>query len=146
VGQHYTTDKVKELLKDISDKLFEFTKLVQNDIDTHDIETKSLHKYYQMLNEQYVKELNDKIVYIHNPIITEGYLHLNVNGRYEVNGIVLTSGDPIEIFKDDAYYVTFLDYAGQYAGGYYAFHFPNFVLEGAKVRVRGNLNHTKNED
>lgn len=131
------TDQAMALLKDLSNKLKELSTF-QQQYQAHDVDTKSLQKYLQMLDEQYGQEMIEKIDYLQNPILTEGELHLNLNGRYEVNGWELTKGDYIEIFMDDAFYVTHLDYAGQYAGGYYAFHFPNLPLEGVKVRIRKN--------
>jgi len=145
LNQNTSVRKASELLQEISLKIKEFSQLVKIDNESPDVDTRSLQVYFKMLDEQYMQDLIKKITYINYPIITEGFLHRNENGRYEVNGIELTSGDPIEILRDDTYYATFIDYAGQYGGGYYAFHFPNFVLEGAKVRVRGNPHYTKSK-
>ena len=48
-----------------------------------------------------IDEISCTLNYLENPIKTRGTLHKNKNGRYEVNGIELTSGCGLEFLAND---------------------------------------------
>lgn len=82
--------------------------------------------------------------------ITEGRLHKNERGRYEVNGVELTCGSGIDFMCDDGNHDTWdddgniikspywkyssIESAEKY-GGYYLTAAPSIPLEGLYVRV-----------
>ncbi|WP_096199738.1 DUF5348 domain-containing protein [Bacillus sp. FJAT-45350] len=142
-------EKVKQAndtLQLISKNLKEFTEIMNeleevDSIEEMDIHNRSTYIYLQILHEQYISQLQNSIDYMEKEVLVEGKLHLNINGKFEVEGHEIENGDSIELLlgedeEKQAYQTTTLEYAGQYGGGYYAYHYPNFKLEGAMVRIR----------
>lgn len=138
---------LKSKLISISKELQEFQTslqtISQQEKDRMNEEERAIYFHLMNVETEHVSPLVKDVEYLNKKIIAEGPLHLNDNGKFELKGMELSHGQAVEIFLDHhkdqfkhTYYVTHLEYAGQYGGGYFAFHFPNLRLEGVKARVR----------
>ena len=94
-------------------------------------------------------DVSYSLAYINSPIKAEGVLHQNNSGRYEFNGIELTSGHGLEyLATDDHHYKhdehgecinvpywrsSTIEYSGN---NYYIVGDLDLELEGLKVRIR----------
>lgn len=62
-----------------------------------------------------LSQVKDTLEWINQPILAEGYLTKNANGRYELDGIELTSGHPIEAWvNDDGWIKTRIEHRKDY--------------------------------
>ena len=80
-----------------------------------------------------------ELSYLSRPFSLEGIISLNDNGRYELNGYELTSGQGIEVLIFDPYHGAETWYAGsiEHNGtNFYLVGRPWVVLNGAKARIR----------
>jgi len=76
---------------------------------------------------------------MNKPIITEGYLKKNDNGRYELNDYELTSGDPLDVWLDDDYYNSggyWLSTRMEHKNGDYYAVGVSSSLNGVKARIK----------
>lgn len=79
------------------------------------------------------------IDYMNRPILADGILRQNGNGRYEAGGREFTSGSVLEALIDDGRYdcphwvVSRIEHDGT---RYYLYGYKNIVLDGLKVRFR----------
>lgn len=144
---NFAKEKVANASVQIEEFLNTLSEIEMNhELKEADIETRSLYFHLKHLSDQLAKPFTKEVEYLQKNITAEGTLHLNENGKYEINGFEIQNGSPIEIYIDHdqeeqkhSYYTTRLEYAGQYGGGYFAFHFPNLKLEGVKARIREGL-------
>jgi hypothetical protein len=85
-------------------------------------------------------DINRQIGYLSKPIITEGELTKNSEGRYELpNGYYFTSGSVCEVLYHSSFgglrwVYTTIEHNGE---DYYFTSLKNISLSGAKVRIRG---------
>lgn len=83
--------------------------------------------------------VSGELDYLNRPFCLEGTLSMNDNGRYELNGYELTSGQGLEVLIFDPYHEKETWYAGsiEHNGtSYYLVGRPWVVLSGAKARIR----------
>ncbi|WP_421385551.1 DUF5348 domain-containing protein (plasmid) [Bacillus salacetis] len=87
-----------------------------------------------------LKDINDDMQYLAKPIIEEGVLSKQSNGRYAISGgSELTSGSLVEVFVydrwDDSHIwaKTRIEHTN---GDYYFYDFEEVTLAGARVRRR----------
>lgn len=99
-----------------------------------------------VMNElQRMRDRMDGIVstvkYLEKPVMYEGNLWMNQNGRYVVDGLELSCGSVVEILIWDEeegrsdWAVTRIEHSSQH-GGYYAYGYPGVSLQGTLARVR----------
>jgi hypothetical protein len=144
-GDRGMTDKLNEIKKDlysILPKLKQLSQIIE-DLPSSgfgdDEEQRLLVKEYR-----YLDSLMDDIVthaeYLTCDVVTEGYLQLNKNGRYECSGIELQSGSIVELYiysesmEQPDWMVTRLEYTRE--KGYYALDYPDLELNGVRARIR----------
>lgn len=71
---------------------------------------------------------------INKPIRAKGYLQKNSNGRYELDGIELTSGSPIEAWDQE--YEEWIATRIEHREDYYIYHLKDQDPQATLVRIR----------
>ncbi|AKA71948.1 DUF5348 domain-containing protein [Clostridium scatologenes] len=92
--------------------------------------------------EKVIEDLEDfiKTMEHYSKKTKEGYLELNSNGRYELKGIELTCGYPVELWNDKSHSWNDgrIGHSEEY-GGYYFYNYDEehaMLSDGIKARVR----------
>lgn len=93
-------------------------------------------EYQRILSK--LDEVSGTLNYLKQPIAHEGTLHLQKNGRYEVDGVELTCGSPLEILVQDEGddYPAWVASRIEANNGYYFVARRNLPLEGKRARIR----------
>ena len=140
-------------MADLFKKIFTYTKMLNDHLKTFldecdkllectdrsalSVEERSNLILLQQLQAK-IWELNSSLAKLTKPVLVEGILIKNENGRYEVEGLELTSGQYIEYFRDD-------EFGGHYVPSQIEYHGQDYYIvglgkekpiEGLKVRIR----------
>ena len=111
---------VKEIMTELSDLNISIQKILYHtefeeydDLSGLDIDDTSAEELY-LVDELRVildklADVSHTIKYLERPIKVEGALHKNANGRYEVNGIELSSGYGLEYLSLDDRHMRYND-------------------------------------
>ncbi|NMM64370.1 DUF5348 domain-containing protein [Clostridium sp. P21] len=92
--------------------------------------------------EKVIEDLEDftRTIEHYSKLTKEGYLELNRNGRYQLKGIELTCGYPVEIYNRE--YNEWNDGRIEHSSDYNGYYFYNYdeehisLNDGMKARVR----------
>lgn len=152
---------VKEIMTELSDLNLSIQKILYHtefedydDLSGLDIDYTSAEELYLMDELRGIldklSDVSRNLKYLERPIKSEGVLHKNSNGRYEFNGIELSSGYPLEYLATDDRHMRYDDNDNYIVTPYWAYgrieHNGNdyyifgaskgLELEGLKVRIR----------
>lgn len=79
-------------------------------------------------------DIKSMIEWLDKPIRAKGYLHKNSNGRYEIDGIELTSGHPLEAW--DNRFEEWIRTRIEHHTDYYIYHLKSQDIQDTLVRIR----------
>lgn len=111
---------VKEIMTELSDLNVTIQKILYHtefeeydDLSGLDIDDTSAEELY-LVDElrcilDKLSDVSHNLKYLEQPIKSEGVLHKNRNGRYEFNGIELSSGYPLEYLATDDRHMRYND-------------------------------------
>ena len=111
---------VKEIMTELSDLNVSIQKILYysdfenyDDLSGLDIDYASAEELY-LVDEfrsilDKLSDVSHNLKYLQLPIKSEGVLHKNNNGRYEFNGIELSSGYPLEYLATDDWHMRYND-------------------------------------
>lgn len=126
---------IKRLLREVDYQYEEYLESVQIDESNPD-EVQLMTEYMSVLKR--LESITWDLDYFKQPIAHEGTLHMNRNGRYEVDGVELTCGSPLEVLVQDSE-----DDSPEWVAsrieadhGYYFVARRNLPLEGKRARIR----------
>lgn len=127
--------RIKEVLKESG--YLEFGEM-DVDYDNNNPDESFLATELQRLLH-YLDDVHSTISYLQQPIIHEGYLQLQDNGRYVCDGVELTCGSALEVLIED-YFDNHLEWVASRLeadhGQYYLVVKPNLKLDGIRARIR----------
>ena len=152
---------VKDIMTELSDLNLSIQKILYHtkfedydDLSGLDIDYTSAEELY-LVDElrtilDKLDDVSHNLKYLERPIKSEGVLHKNRNGRYEFNGIELSSGYGLEYLNADDRHMRYDDNDNYIVTPYWAYgrieHDGNdyyivgaskgLELEGLKVRIR----------
>lgn len=122
--------KINEDLKRIGENEDEF------ELENFDADERFEHQILRDIASK-ADEISSLFEYMNKPVVAEGVLQKNQEGRYKIAGTeyYFTSGSPIEIWdqEEQTYWKTRIEHSGN---DYYAVYFNELTLEGVKARVR----------
>lgn len=80
-------------------------------------------------------DMTDSLKFLQKPVLAEGALRKQPNGRYHVDGVELTSGQRLELYDedDDVFYPTALEHSEDY---YIVLLGRDVAIESKLVRIR----------
>lgn len=86
----------------------------------------------------HMDDIHGTLKYLQRPIAHEGILHMNQNGRYEVDGVELTCGSPLEVLVHDegSDYPEWVASRIEADHEYYFVARRNLPLEGKRAKIR----------
>lgn len=133
------SESATELIRPLKRIVKEYAQIEDNTDRTvlNEDELYMFHMLYKAVDN--IEDAVSVLEKMSKPVLIEGCLEKNKNGRYELNGYELTSGAPIEIWsKDDYYeiggswYSTRIEHNGE---DYYAVG-EKCSLDGMKARIK----------
>lgn len=129
------TDESLNLLHHLERFLNDYQKLEESTNQTalNEDDLYDFNMLYRIADKSHdiVKEIKQ----MNKPVLAEGYLEKNENGRYELNGYELTSGAPVEIWSEDDYY--------DVGGSWYSTRIEHNGEDYYAVGEKGSLNGKK---
>ena len=133
------TTNIQELMKSANDTLKavqRFEDAFENVEHRYDPEAVSVDERSQFIQLRRIYDaaldMTDSLKFLQKPILAEGALRKQPNGRYHVDGVELTSGQRLELYDedDDVFYPTALEHN---SNDYY------IVLLGRDVSIESKL-------
>lgn len=126
---------IKHLLREVDYRYEEYLESVQIDESNPD-EVQIMTEYLNVL--KHLENVTWALDYLEQPIAHEGTLHMNQNERYEVDGVELTCGSPLEVLVHDegSEYPEWVASRIEADHGYYFVARRNLPLEGKRARIR----------
>lgn len=105
-----------------------------------DEDTRFMISELRLLGYQHIEKVVSQLRYLQKKVRYEGRLHVNGNGRYELDGYELSSGSVVEVWAERydepaQWHIVRIEHSHQH-GGYYAYQWPELKLDGLKARVR----------
>lgn len=133
-------DKATNLLHELE----RFLKDYQNMVDSTDCTSLTEEELYETSKLYEVSERFDEAVRLikqmNKPVLAEGYLTKNENGRYSIGSVEFTSGSTIELWEEDDYYSCggyWITTRIEHSGDYYAVALGKDIsLEGKRARAK----------
>lgn len=134
-------EQIYEVLKDINGKINRLTDWNGDVIRDIDLPTNATldDKFNRDTALSILSRLSDikiDLDWLHKPILAQGYLLKNENGRYKVKGQELTSGHPLDYYDKDfeEWKHSRVEHNGD---DYYIYHYGRErSIEGLLVRIR----------
>lgn len=137
-------DQVKAALKRLEIRLEEAiqeTQRLEYETDQGKLSPEQLFEYEQLLGiGANLEEALTRWKYLQKPVVAEGFLRKNENGRYEIEGREFTSGESIEVlisdpgFDETAWVKSRVEHNGQ---DYYLVGYEKIPMDGLMARQRG---------
>lgn len=103
------------------------------EFDYDDSEEKYRHDAARTITDK-LGDIKSIIEWVNKPVRAEGYLQKNGNGRYELSGIELTSGYPIDAW--DQNYQEWVTTRIEHSGDYYIYHLKDQEITDTVVRIK----------
>jgi hypothetical protein len=136
--------RAKQAVGDIEYQLKQTVKALQDMEDgtsrseLNDNELMQYYAFWRIKNK--LEDALAEIEYLKKPVVAEGTLYKNEQGRYEIDHLhYFTSGSPIEIYIYDDFEERYYWYKSRVEhkdGDYYVVGYDG-PLEGLKARIRG---------
>ena len=93
------------------------------------------HKHNVALSLVYkLDEIKSTLEWMRKPVRAEGYLQRNSNGRFELDGIELTSGSPIDAWDEE--YEEWITTRIEHHEDYYIYHLREQDPQDTLVRIK----------
>lgn len=129
------------MLKEQLQRLINDFNKLENNTDQSSLNADDLYIFdsiYQITDKSH--DIVKIIEYMNKPIISEGYLTKNNNGRYELNGYELSSGHPLDVWEKDDFYInggSWVRTRIEHKNDYYAVALGvDKPLDGLKARIK----------